>query len=121
MKFIQILLSLLVTPFAFAADAAEQPGSMGPMVFIFAMMVLMYLMVWRPQQKKAKEHAALVDSVKQGDEVLMNSGLLGKVTAAFDTHFEVEIADNVKVLVQKNAVASSLPKGSLKSIKGKID
>jgi preprotein translocase subunit YajC len=120
MKIVHLLVMLLISPFAFAADAAAQePSAMGPMVFIGAMLVLMYFLVWRPQQKKVKQHASVVSAVKVGDEVLMNSGIVGKIMSVFDTHFEVDISEGVKVLVQKNMISAPLPKGSMKSIKGK--
>ncbi|HEY0341305.1 MAG TPA: preprotein translocase subunit YajC, partial [Steroidobacteraceae bacterium] len=68
-----------------------------------------------PQQKKAKEHQALVSKLSAGDEVVTTGGILGKVTEVGDSFVTIEIADGVRVKVQKFQVGSLMPKGTLKS------
>ncbi len=76
---------------------------MMPLLFIF---VIFWFFLIRPQQKKAKEHRELVANLKRNDQVLTSGGMLGKVTKLIDDGFvQVEIADNVRVRVARNAVS----------------
>jgi len=83
-----------------------------PLLLIF---VVFYFLLIRPQTKRAKEHKAMVSAIATGDEVVTSGGILGKVTDVADQFLTVEIADGVRVKVQRHTVASVLPKGSLKS------
>ena len=76
-----------------------------PMVLIFG---IMYFLLIRPQQKKIKEHQAVIDSVRRGDSVITAGGLVGKVTKVKDEagEVEVEIAAGVKVNVLKNTISA---------------
>lgn len=73
-----------------------------PFVAIF---VLFYFLLIRPQQKRAKEHAALIAAVKRGDTIVLSSGLIGKVTRVEETEVNVEIAPSVNVRVVKGMIA----------------
>ena len=74
-----------------------------PLILIFA---IMYFLLIRPQQKKAKEHKAMVGAVRRGDQVVTQGGLIGKVTKVKeDNELEVEIADGVKVRVVQSTLA----------------
>ncbi len=91
----------------FLAEAApaEQPNpliSMAPLVFIF---VIFYFLLIRPQQKKAKAHSKLVESIKTGDQVVTNAGIHGVVANVKDNTLIIKIADNVKVEFDRAAVA----------------
>jgi preprotein translocase subunit YajC len=79
-----------------------------PLVLI---MVFGYFMLLRPQQQRAKAHAALIAGVKRGDTVVMSSGLLGKVTRVDDTEVDVEIAPTVNVKVVKSMITDVRTKG----------
>ncbi|RMD70747.1 MAG: preprotein translocase subunit YajC [Gammaproteobacteria bacterium] len=98
------------------AQAGQQPGagfmSFVPLIIIF---VVFYLLLIRPQMKKAKEHRKMVESLAKGDEVVTNGGLLGRITEVGENFVEIEIADGVRVKVQKHAIASLMPKGTMKS------
>jgi preprotein translocase subunit YajC len=100
---------------AFAATAA--PGSdllsFLPIVFIF---VLFYFMLIRPQMKQAKQQKAMIEALKAGDEVATVGGVIGKVTKVGDNFVSVEIAGNTVINVQKHAVQTLLPPGTIKSI-----
>lgn len=88
------------------------------------MMVLMFGVIWflmiRPQQKKAKEHKAMVEALQKGDEVITQGGIAGRVTKVNDNYVGVAIAEGkdgpVEILVQRAAVSLVLPKGTLKSL-----
>jgi len=73
-----------------------------PFVGIF---VLFYFLLIRPQQKRAKEHAALIAAVKRGDTIVMSNGMIGKVTRVTDTEVNVEIAPSVNVAMVKSMIA----------------
>jgi preprotein translocase subunit YajC len=107
---------LISNAYAQTAGAAADPmgGFMG-LPFIILMFVLMYFMIIRPQQKRAKEHKSVLEALQKGDEVVTNGGLAGKVVNVGDVYVRIEIAANTEVLVQKPAIASVLPKGTLKS------
>ncbi|NIM70693.1 MAG: preprotein translocase subunit YajC [Xanthomonadales bacterium] len=99
---------------AYAQDAAPQGGLMGflPLIIIFA---VFYFMLIRPQMKRAKEHRKMVSELAKGDEVVTNGGLLGKITEVGDSFVTLELADNLQVKLQRNAVANVMPKGTVKS------
>lgn len=99
---------------AYAQDAATQGGLMSflPLIIIFA---VFYFMLIRPQMKRAKEHKQLVSQLAKGDEVITNGGMLGKITDVSDAFVTLELAENVKIKVQRQAVANVMPKGTIKS------
>ena len=66
---------------------------------------VMYFMVIRPASKERKEHEAMLEALKRGDEVVTQSGILGKVTDIADTFVTVEVARNVKIRVLRSAIA----------------
>ncbi|MEM7314582.1 MAG: preprotein translocase subunit YajC [Planctomycetota bacterium] len=79
-----------------------------PLILIFA---IMYFLLIRPQQKKVKEHAAMVNALRRGDQVVTQGGLIGKVVKVKDEgELEVEIADGVKVRVVQSTIAQVLNK-----------
>jgi preprotein translocase subunit YajC len=99
---------------AYAQDAAPQGGLMSflPLIIIF---IVFYFLLIRPQMKRAKEHKSLVAQLAVGDEVVTNGGLLGRVSQVGESFVTLELADNVKVKLQKHAVASVMPKGTIKA------
>jgi preprotein translocase subunit YajC len=100
------------------AEGAAAPSGGGFMEFLplVALLAVFYFLILRPQQKRAKEHAALVAALQKGDEVVTIGGVLGKVTKVGDENVTVEIASGVEVQVQKPAVQTVLPKGTIKSL-----
>ncbi|MCL4151016.1 UNVERIFIED_CONTAM: hypothetical protein GTU68_001775 [Idotea baltica] len=83
---------------------------------LLLMLVVFYFLMIRPQQKRMKEHTAMVGALKKGDEVVTNGGLGGTVTKVGDSYMMMRVADNVEVSVQKSAVAALLPTGTLKDL-----
>ena len=102
---------------AYAQTAAAGPMD-GVMQFlpIILMFVVLYFLMIRPQQKKAKEHKALLEGLQKNDEVLTQGGIVGKVVSLSDAYVTVEVATNTQIIVQKQAIGAVLPKGTLKSI-----
>lgn len=100
-----------------AAPAAAGPAGTGfEWVFLVGFLVIFYLMIWRPQAKRAKEHKNLLGNLQKGDEVVTSGGIAGKVTKVADDFVVVEVSDNVELKFQKGAIAATLPKGTLKAI-----
>ena len=101
---------MFATP-AYAQAAGGAGGALGsfiPLILIFA---IMYFLLIRPQQKKQKEHAAMVAALRRGDQVITQGGLHGKVTKVKDDNeIEVEIATGVKVRVVQSTIASVVSK-----------
>ena len=99
---------------AYAQDAAPTGGLMSflPLIVIFA---VFYFMLIRPQMKRSKEHRQLVSQLGKGDEVVTNGGVLGRITDVSESFVTLEIAENVKISVQRQAVANVMPKGTIKS------
>jgi len=99
---------------AYAQDASAQGGLMGflPLILIFA---VFYFMLIRPQMKRAKEHRKMVSELSKGDEVVTNGGLLGRITELGDSFVTVELADEVVIKLQRQAVATVMPKGTISS------
>jgi len=100
---------------AHAQDAVTQPGGLMSFLPLIIIFVIFYFLLIRPQMKRAKEHRKLVAELATGDEVVTNGGLLGKITKVGESFVTVELADNVQVRIQKHAIASVMPKGTIKS------
>jgi preprotein translocase subunit YajC len=102
---------------AYAQDgAAAAPNPMFQFIILGGFILIFYLIIWRPQAKRAKEHKALIESIAKGDEVLTSGGLLGKVNKVDEHYVALQVADNVELKIQKSSIAASLPKGTIKSI-----
>jgi preprotein translocase subunit YajC len=102
----------MITP-AFAQTASAGGGNivsfLFPMIFVFA---IFYLLVFRPQQKKIKEHQAMIEAVKRGDTVVTAGGIIGKVVkVGADNEVRVEIAEGVQVLVLKSTLTDVKRRG----------
>jgi len=99
---------------AYAQDGSPQGGLMGflPLILIFA---VFYFMLIRPQMKRAKEHRKLVSELSKGDEIVTNGGLLGKITDLSESFVTLQLADNVEIKLQRHAVATVMPKGTISS------
>ena len=105
-------------PMAYADTAAATPpgGEFIQFALLGGFLVVFYLMVWRPQSKRAKDHRNLIGGLQKGDEVVTSGGVVGKVTKVADEFIVVEVANNIELSFQKQAVVAALPKGTLKAI-----
>lgn len=102
--------------YAQAQAAPQQGGGWQMLIILGGFAVFMYLFMIRPQQKRQKEHKELISALGKGDEVVLNSGLLGKVIKVDDNYVVVDVNDKTEMTFQKVAVHAVLPKGTLKSI-----
>jgi preprotein translocase subunit YajC len=80
------------------------------------MFVLLYFLMIRPQMKRSKEQKQMVEALQKGDEVITAGGVLGRITRISDAYVSLEVAPNTEISIQKTAVQTLLPKGTLKSI-----
>jgi len=101
--------------YAQAAQGDSSGSLMGLLPLILMFVVLWFLMI-RPQMKRAKEHKTMVSALAKGDEVITGGGVAGRITEVGEAFVHVEIADKVDVVVQRQAVATVLPKGTLKTL-----
>jgi len=106
---------LISNAFAQSAPAGDAGGLMSFIPLILMFVVLYFIMI-RPQMKRHNEMKAMLEALAAGDEVITVGGILGKVTAVKDQYITVEIVAGTEVQMQKNAVTSVLPKGTIKSI-----
>jgi preprotein translocase subunit YajC len=108
-----------MNPLISDAWAQAAPGGttsqLTPLIIMVLFVGVFYFLLIRPQQKKAKEHQALVSKLAPGDEVVTNGGILGRVTEVGDTFITLEVADGVRLKVQRFQVAALMPKGTLRS------
>jgi preprotein translocase subunit YajC len=104
---------MISSAFAQAAGPSAGPDGTMNILFIVMMFVVMYFMIIRPQMKKTKEHKAILEGLQKGDEVIA-VGILGKIAKLNDNYVTLEIAPNVTIQVQKGAVTTLLPKGTIK-------
>ncbi|MCD7099463.1 preprotein translocase subunit YajC [Stenotrophomonas sp. MMGLT7] len=100
-----------------AAGGGQPAGGMGltTLLFPIVLIAVMYFLMIRPQMKRQKEHKAMLDKINRGDEVITSGGIAGVVTEVGENFITVEVADNVRLRVQKGAIGNVLPKGTLKS------
>ncbi len=94
------------------AQSASAGGSLFelffPLILVFA---IIYFMILRPQQKRQKQHAQMIEALRRGDRVVTQGGIIGKVSKVLDDEIEIEIADNVRIHAVKNMVVSVNSKG----------
>lgn len=103
-------------PPAWAQGApASSSGQFAPLLVMVVFIVIFYFLLMRPQQKRQKEHQTLISKLATGDEVVTTGGLLGKITDVGDNFVTIEVADGVRIKVQKTQVSALMPKGTLKS------
>lgn len=103
-----------------AQAAAGGENALMGMLPIILMFVILYFLMIRPQMKRQKQHKNMVSSLTKGDEIITTGGVLGKVSKVGDNYLTVEIAQAgdkpIETFVQRTAVSSVLPKGTIKSI-----
>ncbi|MCY4297461.1 MAG: preprotein translocase subunit YajC [Gammaproteobacteria bacterium] len=101
---------------AHAQGAAQQPSLTFNFILFGGLILMFWLLLIRPQSKRAKEHRELVASIDKGDEIMTSGGLLGKVTKVSGEYMLLQVASGVEIKLQKTSVAAALPKGTLEQI-----
>jgi len=104
-------------PAAYAqGGAAAASSQFAPVLMMVVFVAIFYFLLIRPQQKKAKDHQNMISKLSAGDEVVTSGGILGRIIEVSDAFVTVEVADGVRLKIQKGQVTSLMPKGTLKSV-----
>jgi preprotein translocase subunit YajC len=94
------------------AQTAGQPNMVMQLAPFIIILVIMYFLIIRPQQKRAKDHKAMISNVRRGDTVITSGGFIGKVTKVVDDdEIEVEIAPDTRVRLVRSMIADVRAKG----------
>ncbi|MBC7500532.1 MAG: preprotein translocase subunit YajC [Herminiimonas sp.] len=91
-------------------------GNLASFLPIILMFVVLYFLMIRPQMKRQKEQKSMMDALGKGDEVVTAGGILGRITKVAEGYLTIEIATGTEIVVQKNAITTLLPKGTIKSV-----
>jgi len=97
-----------------ATTAAQSADPLASLILPIGLVILFYFFLIRPQSKRQKEHKNMVNELQKGEEVLTSGGILGKVTSINDDFITLEIAKETSLTIQKNAVQTIMPKGTIK-------
>jgi preprotein translocase subunit YajC len=97
------------------ASVTPQSNGFSQILILLGFVAIFYLLLWRPQAKRAKEHRQLMASLAIGDEVTTTGGIVGKITGLNNDLISLKISENVEINIQKAAVSSVLPKGTIKN------
>ncbi|WP_316151443.1 preprotein translocase subunit YajC [Cupriavidus sp. BIC8F] len=107
---------LISNAFAQTAGAGGAAGGLMSFLPIILMFGVLWFIMIRPQMKRQKEAKAMLEALAKNDEVVTAGGILGRVTKVTDQYVGLEIAAGTEITVQKSAVTTVLPKGSLKAL-----
>jgi len=94
--------------------AAQSPDPLASLILPIGLVVLFYFFLIRPQSKRQKEQRQMIAELQKGEEVITSGGILGKITNINDNFITLEIAKDVTLKIQKNAVQTVMPKGTIK-------
>ena len=100
------MFSLVPDLYAMSSQSGQDPGFMGQIILFGAIFLIFFMLVIRPQQRKAKKHRELIAAVQKGDQVVTASGIYGKVNKVFDEkdYLLLEIADKTVIQIQKSQI-----------------
>lgn len=101
---------------AYAQSLGGLESNLTSFLPIILMFVVLYFLMIRPQMKRQKEQKSMMDALAKGDEVVTAGGVLGKISKVADGYLTLEIANGIEVVVQKGAVTTLLPKGTIKTL-----
>ena len=110
-------MSLFISDAVAAAGAPSQGSPYSLVIMLVVFGLIFYFMILRPQQKRAKEHKKLMESISKGDEVLTSGGLVGRVTKVSETGYvSIALNETNEVVIKRDFVAAVLPKGTMKAL-----
>ena len=102
---------------AYAQTGGGQEGSLiGALLPLVLFLGIFWFLLLRPQQKRQKEHRLMTEKLAKGDEIVTQGGVLGRVTKVGDAFLNVEVSEGTEIKIQRTAVATLMPKGTIKSI-----
>ena len=105
--------SLISPAYAQAAGAPAGAGY-GQILILVVFVAIFYFLLIRPQQKRLKDQQAMLSKLANGDEVVTSGGILGRITDVGESFVTLEVADNVRIRVQRAQISQLMPKGTLK-------
>ncbi|MFK5985926.1 MAG: preprotein translocase subunit YajC [Pseudomonadota bacterium] len=94
-----------------------QPELLSQLMVFGGIFLIFYFLFIRPQNKKLKEHKQMTESLKKGDEIVTNGGVLGKITSLHENFVSIEVAKDINIRVQRQSISTLMPKGTVKAIK----
>ncbi|HLQ13459.1 MAG TPA: preprotein translocase subunit YajC [Steroidobacteraceae bacterium] len=107
-------MNFLISP-AYAQSAAPSSGGgLSQILILVVFVAIFYFMLIRPQQKRMKDQQAMLSKLAAGDEVVTSGGILGRITQVGETFVTLEVADGVRIHVQRGQISQLMPKGTLK-------
>jgi len=112
---LSIVALFLISSNAFAADGESATSPMGSILMLVVLFAVFWFILIRPQMKQNKEAKKMNEALTKGDEIMTKGGVIGRVEKLGDSIVELEVADNVIIKIQRNAVGSVLPKGTFKA------
>lgn len=101
---------------AVAAATPAQGDALTSFLPLIVIFVIFYFLLIRPQSKKAKEQKLMIEALAKGDEIVTSGGILGKITKVGDNFIELEVANDMNLKIQRHAVATLMPKGTIKEL-----
>jgi len=110
-------ITLLIPKILYADQNSNDLGGTMSFLLFPLLFILMYFLLIRPQTKKANEHKQLISNLKINDEIVTQGGLLGKVKKITDKFVIISLNLNTDIIIKKEAITNSLPKGTMKQIK----
>lgn len=109
------LLDFVLSP-AYAQAAPAAPNPLLQFAPLVVLIVIFYFMLIRPQMKRNKEHRQMLGALAKGDEAVTSGGIAGRVVHIGENYVSLEVSDGVSIKIQKGAITSVLPKGTLKNL-----
>jgi preprotein translocase subunit YajC len=103
----------LISP-AYAQAAGGSAGGFSQILILVVFVAIFYFMLIRPQQKRMKDQQAMLAKLAAGDEVVTSGGILGRITEVGETFVTLEVAEGVRLRVQRSQITQLMPKGTLK-------
>lgn len=108
-------MSFLISPAYAQTAGGPSSGGLSQILILVVFVAIFYFMLIRPQQKRAKEQQAMLAKLASGDEVVTTGGILGRITEVGETFVTLEVAEGVRIRVQRSQISQLMPKGTLKS------
>ncbi|BGI51209.1 MAG: preprotein translocase subunit YajC [Arsenophonus endosymbiont of Ceratovacuna japonica] len=110
-------MNLFISKAAASSSIKETGDAYSLIIMLVIFGLIFYFIILRPQQKRAKEHKKIIDSISKGDEVITTGGLIGYVTKVSETgYIIIALNDTYEVTIKRDFITSILPKGTIKSI-----
>lgn len=117
LNFLTLIVFLIIPNILNAQETTSDLGGLSSFLLFPFLFLLMYLLLIRPQTKKAKEHKNLIENLKPNDEIITQGGIIGKIIKITDNFAIISLNTNIEIIIKKDAIMSSLPKGTIKQIK----